>query len=86
MENIIFQALQLLGVGMITVFLILSIVIGLGKALISIVNKIAPEENGAKKTPDNGKTNIDNTTISIINAAVNQITGGKGKVQKIEKI
>lgn len=86
MENIIFQALQLLVVGMITVFLILSIVIGLGKALISIVNKIAPEENGAKKTPDNGKTNIGNTTISIINAAVNQITGGKGKVKKIEKI
>lgn len=86
MENIIFQALQLLVVGMITVFLILSIVIGLGKALISIVNKIAPEENGAKKTLENGKTNIDNTTISIINAAVNQITGGKGKVQKIEKI
>lgn len=86
MENIIFQALQLLAVGMITVFLILSIVIGLGKALISIVNKIALEENGVKKTPDNSKANIDNTTISIINAAVNQITGGKGKVQKIEKI
>lgn len=86
MENTIFQALQLLAVGMITVFLILSIVIGLGKALISVVNRIEPEENNAKKTPDNGKTNIDNTTISIINAAVNQITGGKGKVQKIEKI
>jgi oxaloacetate decarboxylase gamma subunit len=86
MENIIFQALQLLAVGMITVFLILSIVIGLGKALISVVNRIAPEENGVKKTPDNSKANIDNTTISIINAAVNQITGGKGKVQKIEKI
>mgnify|MGYP006367333963 FL=1 len=86
MENTIFQALQLLAVGMITVFLILSIVIGLGKALISIVNKIAPEENGAKKTPDNGKTNIDNTTISIINTPVKKITGDKRKVKKIEKI
>ena len=85
MENIGI-ALQLMVVGMITVFIILIVVIQLGKLLIWTVNKIAPEENGVKKTPDNSKANIDNTTISIINAAVNQITGGKGKVQKIEKI
>ena len=43
MENI-GLALQLMVVGMVTVFIILMIVIQLGKWLIQIVNKVAPEE------------------------------------------
>ena len=37
-------ALLLMVVGMVTVFIILLIVIGLGKALIAFVNKFVPEE------------------------------------------
>ena len=47
--NDIFGALQLLIVGMVTVFLVLLIVIYLGKLLIWAVNKWAPEETVAKK-------------------------------------
>ena len=47
-SNDIYGALQLLLVGMITVFLVLLIVIYLGKFLIWAVNKWAPEEQVAK--------------------------------------
>ena len=48
MENI-GLALQLMVVGMVTVFIILMIVIQLGKWLIQIVNKVAPEETVTPK-------------------------------------
>ena len=43
MENIEY-ALMLMVVGMATVFVILLVVINLGKVLITLVNKFAPEE------------------------------------------
>ena len=56
MENI-GLALQLMVVGMVTVFIILMIVIQLGKWLIQIVNKVAPEETVApKRKPAPGTT------------------------------
>lgn len=56
MENI-GLALQLMVVGMVTVFIILMIVIQLGKWLIQIVNKVAPEETVApKRKPPPGTT------------------------------
>ena len=77
---------------MTTVFAILLIVINLGKGLIVLVNKYAPEEIIVKKqvtpqrqtatsTPAAGITN--QTTAAI---AVSVMTGGKGKVVKIEKL
>ena len=42
-------ALLLMVVGMVTVFIILLIVIGLGKALIAFVNKFVPEEEAPAK-------------------------------------
>lgn len=48
MENIE-TGLLLMVVGMTTVFIILLIVIALGKGLIALVNKYAPEETAAKK-------------------------------------
>lgn len=81
-------ALQLLVVGMITVFAILLIVIQLGKWLIVLVNKIAPEEVQApKKTVAAPATAmVDARTLSVIRAAVAQITGGKGQVKRVERI
>ena len=84
MENIP-EALKLLAVGMTTVFCILLIVIFFGKALIAIVNKVAPEEGVVKKATANNNT-IDNTTKAVIDEAVKQLTGGKGHVTNIKKI
>lgn len=50
MENIE-TGLLLMVVGMTTVFIILLIVINLGKGLIALVNKYAPEETSAPKQP-----------------------------------
>lgn len=81
------EALELLVVGMTTVFAILLIVIYLGKALIALVNKYAPAEEVGKKTVlASAVQTVDATTKSVIAAAVSQLTGGKGKVAKIEKL
>ena len=78
MENI-GLALQLMVVGMVTVFI---------KWLIQIVNKVAPEETVAsKRKPAPGTaTAIDAQTLAVIREAVSQITGGKGSVSKVERL
>lgn len=76
---------------MTTVFAILLIVIYLGKGLIALVNKYAPEEVIVKKQtvvqPATAQTgSISGKTTAAIVAAVSMVTGGQGKVTKIEKI
>jgi len=83
MENIE-TAILLMVVGMATVFVILLIVIYLGKFLITLVNKYAPEEVlPAKKETQKG---IPGNILAAISAAVNVVTLGKGKVTKVEKL
>ena len=82
MENLNI-ALLLMVVGMATVFAILLIVIYLGKAMIALVNKYAPEEAvAAKKEPAPIPANI----MAAISAAVAVVTHDKGKVTKVEKL
>lgn len=76
-------AIQLLIVGMMSVFIILGIVTGLAKLLIRLVNKYAPETPG-KKEPAIQKQ--DSTHIAIISATVDLITGGKGVPESIKKL
>lgn len=91
MENLE-TGLLLMVVGMTTVFAILLIVINLGKGLIALVNKYAPEEIVYKKqvtTPVGTipqKRNVSNQTTAAIVAAVSIVTGGNGKVVKIDKV
>ena len=90
MENIE-TGLLLMVVGMTTVFAILLIVINLGKGLIALVNKYAPEEVVVKKQAAVRTTaaqagNISGKTTAAIVAAVSMVTGGQGKVTKIEKL
>lgn len=87
MENI-GLALQLMVVGMATVFIILLIVIQLGKWLIALVNKFAPAESPAahQATKQPQQSDIDPQTVAIIRSAVNQITSGKGQVKHIERL
>ena len=77
---------MLMVVGMITVFAILLIVIYLSQLLIAIVNKVAPEEVVVKKSTATSSAVIDPNTMAAIKGAVNIVTGGKGKVMKVEKI
>ena len=86
MENLE-TAFLLMGVGMATVFVILLIVIYLGKLLISLVNKYAPEEVvSVKQTSSQAPVPIPGNILAAITAAVNVVTQGKGKVTKVEKL
>lgn len=90
MENLE-TGLLLMIVGMTTVFAILLIVIYLGKGLIVLVNKYAPEEIIVKKQVTSQRqaasaAGIANQTTAAIVSAVSVVTGGKGKVVKIEKM
>lgn len=83
MDSNIQLGFQLLLVGMLSVFFILGIVIGIGKALILIVNKYASEQKSStiKRVPSNN-----NKHLAVITAVVEVITLGKGSVQSIKKI
>lgn len=86
MENIEI-ALLLMVVGMATVFVILLIVIYLGKLLIALVNKYAPEEAvPVKKETPRSPAPVPGNILAAITAAVNVVTQGKGKVTKVEKL
>lgn len=84
MENLGF-GLQLMAVGMVTVFIILLIVIQLGKLLISVVNKVAPEEAAPAKAQAAAPA-VDAHTMQIIQAAVASLTGGKGQFTKVQRL
>lgn len=83
METTVSNAFLLLGIGMITVFVVLSIVVLSGQLLIALINKYAPEPVKESKliTPL-----ISNKEIAVIAAVVDHVTMGKGKIESIEKI
>lgn len=86
MENLS-TALLLMVVGMSTVFIILLIVIYLGKLLISLVNKYAPpEEVPVKHEAVPKPMPLSGQVLAAITAAVSVVTQGKGKVAKVEKL
>ena len=85
MENLE-TAFLLMVVGMATVFVILLIVIYLGKLLISLVNKYAPEEVVPAKQTGPAAAPVPGNILAAITAAVNVVTQGKGKVTKVEKL
>ena len=77
-------------VGMSTVFVILSLVVLSGRFLIRLVNRYAPEVAISKKTISplisrQPEGDISPSVMAAIVAAVEQITEGSGKVNKIEK-
>ena len=74
-----------MGIGMLTVFTVLLIIIGLGTLLIKTVNKFFPEEVKASKVAQTA-TAVDQNIQEAINKAILAISGGKKQAQKIEKI
>jgi len=80
-------ALQLMGIGMITVFIILSLVVLLGNLIIRFVNKYLPEEVSRKvQQVASETTNFNRKKVAAIVSAVSTVTEGKGRVTKIEKM
>ena len=81
------EALLLMVVGLATVFLVLLLVIGFGNLLIKAVNKFAPEEEKPAQIASKPATAlVDGAVQQAMNKAVEQLTGGKGRVEKIVKL
>ena len=74
--------LMLMLVGMVTVFVILLIVIYGSKLMIAVANRLTPapaKETAADAGPDA-------LTRQVLEAAVSQLTGGKGHITNIKKV
>ncbi|MDD2284585.1 MAG: OadG family protein [Paludibacter sp.] len=78
------EAILIMAVGMITVFFILFLIVLIGDLIIRLSNKYLPEEAVAVKAKKTG-TSSDNT-MKAIEAAIDVITNGRGKVTNIKKI
>lgn len=78
-------ALQLLGIGMLTVFTILFLVVFLGNLIIRFVNRYIPVTETVSKIASSNSSSIDSKKIAAIVSAVQIVTSGKGKVVNIEK-
>ncbi|WP_423129009.1 OadG family protein [Gaoshiqia sp. Z1-71] len=79
-------ALEMMGVGMITVFIILSLVVAIGNLIIRFVNKYLPEEISQKVQQAAGKApGLNPKKVAAIVSAVKIVTEGKGHVTNIEK-
>ena len=76
----------LMVVGMVTVFSILLIVIYGSRGLINLVNKIAPEEQRPAKKQDGAANAPDALTVRVLEAAVSELTGGKGHIVNIKSL
>ncbi|SHE39947.1 oxaloacetate decarboxylase, gamma subunit [Mariniphaga anaerophila] len=84
MEDILSNALSILVIGMITVILILGLVVVVGNVLIRLTNKFWPLPDGPVKK-GNSSGAIPAGTMAAIVAAVDTVTGGRGKITKVEK-
>ncbi|MEE9438278.1 MAG: OadG family protein [Saprospiraceae bacterium] len=84
MESTVSNAFLLMGVGMITVFLVLTCVVLVGSLLIKIMNKYGLDTTSSTQKAT-GEL-ISNKEIAVITAVVDQITLGKGKIDSIKKI
>ena len=74
----------LMGVGMVTVFLILLIVIYGSQWLISIINRIAPEEGRPVRSSSGGSAGaVPPEVRAVLEACVSEVTSGKGRITKI---
>ncbi|MEL6250363.1 MAG: hypothetical protein AAFR87_00015 [Bacteroidota bacterium] len=80
------EALSLLGIGMISIFLILGLVVLSGNALIIFSNKfLATVEDQLPPVEESPVTSMSPATMAAIVTAVELSTLGKGQIQKILK-
>ncbi len=86
MEGNLIEALKLMVIGMCTVFCVLLFVIALGNLLIRFINKYVPEDEKPVQQVAQASSAINPNIAQAIAQAVNMITVGKGKVEKVEKL
>lgn len=80
-------AFELLIVGMVTVFVMLSLVVILGNLIIRFVNHFMPEvKKAAAQLTEAAVSEINPKKMAVIVSAVNTVTKGSGRVTKIEKL
>ncbi len=93
MENLE-RALSLMGIGMITVFLVLCLVVLAGNFLIWLINRYGTPDGGrvgassGNSIVTGGRSDTNNLSpkeIAVITSAVLHATRGQGKVEKIER-
>lgn len=83
------EAFGYLFIGMLTVFVVLTLVVATGRSLIWFVNRITTELPSVKKTSKSGSavsSDISSQKMAAIVAAVDIVTNGKGKVTSIKKV
>ena len=83
MENLN-EALSLLVIGMMMVFIILFLVVGIGNMVIMLTNRYAP----ASRKPGKGDSAVRSShpkKLAVIAAVVDVITHGKGRVDSIQQ-
>jgi len=78
------EAWVLLGVGMLTVFTVLLLVVLIGNGVISFVNRYLPEPESSQPSGKQRK-NPDSRKMAAVVAAVKRVTGGKGHIVAIHK-
>ena len=80
-------ALELLGVGMVTVFVILALVVIIGNLIIRFVNRFMPEVHKVSASVNEViLPEISQKKMAVIVSAVNKLTNGTGRVNKIERL
>ncbi len=84
MNEALSTAFMLMGVGMITVFVVLSLVVLVGNGLTLFVNKFIPEP--VQIEVKRSTHSIRPGKLAAISAAVEIFSGGKGKITRIDKI
>ncbi len=83
MSENISLAIQLMLVGMISVFSILGIVVLLGHVLINAVNKYAPHSQDKAEQVEGA---ISRQKLAVLSAAIEILTKGKGVVKSVKKL
>ncbi len=79
------QAWLLLGVGMVTVFAVLLLVVLIGNATITFVNRFVPVAQVISERKPGTAADTGSSKIAAIVGAVQAVTGGRGHVEKIER-
>ncbi|MCW1735930.1 OadG family protein [Anaerorudis cellulosivorans] len=79
------EALFLLVVGMLTVFVILLLVVAVGNFIIGVTNRFLPTPRIPKKNDTEGDKGIHPKKMAAIVAAVDVVTKGKGRIINIGK-
>ena len=75
-------AFSLMVIGMVTVFLILTLVVTSGKLLIAVSNRFSKDE----ESPVVSGGEDEDIPVAIISAVVQHITSGKGQITDIKKV